>query len=80
MIFKNGRDAYKDKFTFKIPIKDAENRFAIEMSDMLPNINNVIQYVITNNKYDIKNYSGKWEFIFKAGDGNLIKLYHAKFE
>ena len=81
-MFKPGFDAYNDKFTFKIPIKDAENRFAIEMSDMLPNINNVMQDVITNNKYDIKIYSGKWEFIFKAGDnnGNLIKLYHAKFE
>ena len=81
VIFKEGHDAYKDKFTFKIPIKDAENRFAIEMSDMLPNINKVVHNVIANNKYNEKIFVGKWEFMFSPGDnnGNLVKLYHAVF-
>ncbi len=81
VIFNQGHDAYKDKFVFKISPAAAENRFAIEMSDMLPNINKVIQDVITNNKYNEKIFVGKWEFMFSPGDnnGSLIKLYHAVF-
>ena len=80
-IFKKGFDAYLDKFTYKIPIKKAENLFSIKMMDMSANVDKVLADVIQNNKWGVKVFSNRWEFIFRApSPGKEIKLFHAVFK